>query len=718
MHRPSSKSSESRSLTQGSPVVILGTENVLQRVPHLVDKQGTIKEVPVHPATWVKVEFPDGNVATFRPSALKLVYDNTDVSSNTHSGFQKNECSNTVHNFARPPARRPSAGNSYSKSAGLLSAIDPELWAKQDVRVRSGNHMGLTGHIIGAGNGWVQIQTVEGEVAKRAYELELLSGDDFMFKSTNLKRSSKHRSMRHARNNNSNSSDKFKPERSRTKKRKSWSANVGVKSVTLDEGNSESDENTQTSNKFPRIVAPQLSIEEAKRIHRRKYIHKKLLAESSQDVAYWIKLYKHDVTDVAVEHDILKDFNSSHCDICHTEMWPGCSFCWNDTCINSPMRSNKKPRDRSNSQVSVGTESDRADVSNTLVMTDVHEKSSFGIDIKQESNPVNTVVNMSSSSVCPATSEGDNRSSSTSHEVSLDSLQTPATSLNEDEIDEQCVNFATKALLLLRCSGDSDNFASMLDFMDALDDRLMSVDETDVKSKSSGDIPQNANMYDRNQGIAFTTRAEVDRDKSAGLPDLTDEHTSQTIPPLSTEGLELHLSGRALTQMSSTLPARASHAVSFMSGDSDVTVSLGYGMDGVSDEAMRVKQRSDSICTDSEDSDHGMMSLCPFVAPISSTQHDNHDVIPLPASQSNPSPANQSVYSEYSKCSDILMLPVSMTCEEEKSLSESVGKISHDCNDGSDSGLDDTESCQPTPVSTPVLPCLVDHNMRGVHNDE
>ena len=44
-------------LKKGVNVTILRTENVVQRAPHLVGKQAIIKEAPVHPATWFKVEF-------------------------------------------------------------------------------------------------------------------------------------------------------------------------------------------------------------------------------------------------------------------------------------------------------------------------------------------------------------------------------------------------------------------------------------------------------------------------------------------------------------------------------------------------------------------------------------------------------------------------------------------------------------------------------------
>ena len=57
-------------LTVGAEVIIIATENVQQRAPQRVGETGYIKEVPVHPTTWFKVEFADGKCLAFRPSAL------------------------------------------------------------------------------------------------------------------------------------------------------------------------------------------------------------------------------------------------------------------------------------------------------------------------------------------------------------------------------------------------------------------------------------------------------------------------------------------------------------------------------------------------------------------------------------------------------------------------------------------------------------------------
>jgi hypothetical protein len=56
----------------------------------------------------------------------------------------------------------------------LLSTVRADLWENRQVIVKAGKYVGSTGTVLRSGNGWVQVQTDAGEIAKRAHELELL----------------------------------------------------------------------------------------------------------------------------------------------------------------------------------------------------------------------------------------------------------------------------------------------------------------------------------------------------------------------------------------------------------------------------------------------------------------------------------------------------------------------------------------------------------------
>ncbi len=59
-----------------------------------------------------------------------------------------------------------------------LTSLDPEDWVSQIVAIVAGRLMHSVGIVLRSGNGWVQLLTNSGEVAKRAYELEVVNVDE------------------------------------------------------------------------------------------------------------------------------------------------------------------------------------------------------------------------------------------------------------------------------------------------------------------------------------------------------------------------------------------------------------------------------------------------------------------------------------------------------------------------------------------------------------
>jgi hypothetical protein len=64
-------------LVVNSKVLIVDTPNVGHKYPQYIGQIGTITKVPVHPITWFKIKFDDGNIVTFRPSALRSINSST-----------------------------------------------------------------------------------------------------------------------------------------------------------------------------------------------------------------------------------------------------------------------------------------------------------------------------------------------------------------------------------------------------------------------------------------------------------------------------------------------------------------------------------------------------------------------------------------------------------------------------------------------------------------
>ena len=136
----------------------------MQRVPHLVGCIGTIREVPVHPTTWFKIEFPDGAIVTFRPSAFKLADGGQDSDDDDDDRL--------VVPLPKKSSRSPAV---YTNQDMMTTSMDnPDLTVGGTVRIREGRFLGETGEILKQGNGWVQVLLDGGEVSKRSHELELI----------------------------------------------------------------------------------------------------------------------------------------------------------------------------------------------------------------------------------------------------------------------------------------------------------------------------------------------------------------------------------------------------------------------------------------------------------------------------------------------------------------------------------------------------------------
>jgi hypothetical protein len=195
----------------------------------------------VHPATWFKVEFGDGKVVTFRPSALQPLDENgqplasyvvkPSISKASKHGSERSPAisgikqtgksrwhmfvclfsylfslspltkvkeGRNIDRFPKSDYYFPSPTSSVAGGGGggfrqassshhpfsssdkkvLLSVTDPDTWIGRKVYIiGSGKFNGIPAVVKSSGNGWVQIDSPLGELAKRAYELEVVVDD-------------------------------------------------------------------------------------------------------------------------------------------------------------------------------------------------------------------------------------------------------------------------------------------------------------------------------------------------------------------------------------------------------------------------------------------------------------------------------------------------------------------------------------------------------------
>ena len=351
-------------LTKGARVQLLPTTDVMHRLPYLIGKTGIIKETPLHHIHWYKVELDDGTIISLRPSALQLSNDDSDnaIKTNNSNGGSSSEV--PASNVFKLKAIASNDSIVSSKSGQkikrkLLSDTDPETWVGRKVKIIKEKLVGSIGVVLRSGNGWVQVETdcIEGEIAKRAYELEIILDESSMDDLASLDQSS---DKKYKKVPNKGWAPYAKRQKlklatlgSNTSKVKSGSVSSNLESLgrTADpspvNGLDESETPTplltrsrassidMTARQDPKIS---VAFRELKRQLTQKYVdrHQEKIA-TRPDLMYWLHHLQAGMVDSEYDRQVAKEFEDTYCENCFTEKWPNSIFCWNKMCSISPI---------------------------------------------------------------------------------------------------------------------------------------------------------------------------------------------------------------------------------------------------------------------------------------------------------------------------------------------------------------------------------------------
>ncbi|CAM9165824.1 unnamed protein product [Choristocarpus tenellus] len=196
-------SASSSRLTLGTRVLVRNTADVQKRFPHLAGEEGLICEVPAHPNTWYKVQCKDNQIGTMRPSALEIISTDSPFKPGAQGGSVSITLARSLveagrsgkvggRTGARTATKDPTEhgkvgrisrdcrssdnfkdGGDESEGGIPLTSVAMDTWVGRTVRITTEKHRDVTGLVVRTGNGWVNLQTTHGEVAKRAYDLVL-----------------------------------------------------------------------------------------------------------------------------------------------------------------------------------------------------------------------------------------------------------------------------------------------------------------------------------------------------------------------------------------------------------------------------------------------------------------------------------------------------------------------------------------------------------------
>ena len=262
------------------------------------------------------MKFDNGKIATFRPSALRLVSDGTTVDTNYVPPPKKPKV------VSRP--RSNSLKNEQSKGMSikvptedngrLLTSIHADLWPGCKVRVLSGRMTGHMATVLSSGNGWVQLESSYGELAKRATELELVSRD-----------SPAGDTLSELPSSSQPCSATVRP----ILQRRRSNSEPGSPTEISNRRNEFSTRNPMRKERREMVL---------QREQVQRYIDKQQAKIGARpDLKYWLNRIQGSMVDPTFERNVSRDVRTNYCHSCFMEMWSGSKYCWNELCSASPV---------------------------------------------------------------------------------------------------------------------------------------------------------------------------------------------------------------------------------------------------------------------------------------------------------------------------------------------------------------------------------------------
>ena len=271
-------------------------------------------------------------MVTFRPSALRLAADCVNMeSADFHIALNKPKNADGEARVQRPKsANRPRSNSNSSAPEGthLLSSLDPDSWPTCRVRILGGRTNGLHATVRSSGNGWVQLDTPYGEVAKRANELELLEGPGAASSMDNTALSITRPAQGYTRMRSNSESLVTSPRTSlntlinsslsSTSQSRTWTCRGG------DEGS--------------RLKLVDAKTRALQQDYIERFIQKqKAKYQNRPDLKYWAGQIRGGMVDALFERDMSRDLRDQYCHTCRMEKWPSAKFCWSELCPSSPV---------------------------------------------------------------------------------------------------------------------------------------------------------------------------------------------------------------------------------------------------------------------------------------------------------------------------------------------------------------------------------------------